>query len=185
MLRLRTDAWNERQERIGHHATSAALTALKKTPEHAWLREVSAVPIQQALRHLQTAFANFVAKRAQYPAFRRKDGTQSAEYTRSAFKWDGKALTLAKMAAPLAIRWSRTLPNGAKPTAVTVSRDTAGRYHVSMLCRKPRRAPDAEKPPPGDVDRRREPVRIREAVGVQSRVVWPHADRHRPRVSIQ
>ena len=32
MLRLRTDAWMQRQERIGYHETSAALTALKKLP---------------------------------------------------------------------------------------------------------------------------------------------------------
>ncbi|MFM0190307.1 RNA-guided endonuclease TnpB family protein [Paraburkholderia nemoris] len=134
MLRLRTDAWYQRQERVGYHETSAALTALKKTPEHAWLNEVSSVPVQQALRHLQTAFANFFAKRAKYPNFRRKDGAQSAEYTTSAFKWDGASLKLAKMDAPLAIRWSRTIPKGAQVTTVTVSKDASGRYHVSMLC---------------------------------------------------
>ena len=64
MLRLRTDAWFQRQERIGYHETSAALTALKKDPEFVWLNEVSSVPVQQALRHLQTAFGNFFAKRA-------------------------------------------------------------------------------------------------------------------------
>ncbi|WP_227791534.1 RNA-guided endonuclease InsQ/TnpB family protein [Burkholderia sp. BE17] len=120
--------------RVGYHETSAALTALKKTSEHAWLNEVSSVPLQQALRHLQTAFSNFFAKRAKYPNFRRKDGAQSAEYTASAFKWNGTSLKLAKMDAPLATRWSRTIPKGAKVTTVTVSKDTAGRYHVSMLC---------------------------------------------------
>lgn len=134
MLRLRTDAWMQRQERVGYHETSAALTALKKTPEHAWLNEVSSVPVQQALRHLQTAFTNFFAKRARYPQFKRKDGPQSAEYTTSAFKWDGKSLKLAKMDAPLTIRWSRTIPKAAKITTVTVSVDTAGRYYVSLLC---------------------------------------------------
>lgn len=134
MLRLRTDAWFQRQERVGYHATSAALTALKKTPEHAWLNEVSSVPVQQALRHLQTAFTNFFAKRARYPQFKRKDGPQSAEYTTSAFKWDGKTLKLAKMDAPLAIRFSRTIPKAAIATTVTVSRDAAGRYFVSLLC---------------------------------------------------
>ncbi|TDN67396.1 RNA-guided endonuclease TnpB family protein [Paraburkholderia sp. BL10I2N1] len=134
MLRQRTDAWYERQERMGYHETSAALTALKRTEEHAWLNEVSSVPVQQALRHLQTAFANFFARRAKYPTFRRKDGPQSAEYTTSAFRWDGTTLKLAKMDAPLAIRWSRTIPRGAKVTTVTVSKDTADRYHVSMLC---------------------------------------------------
>ncbi|KUZ70774.1 transposase [Burkholderia ubonensis] len=134
MLRMRTDAWHQRQERVGYHETSAALTALKQTPEHGWLNEVSSVPLQQALRHLQTAFANFFAKRAKYPNFRRKDGAQSAEYTASAFRWDGTSLKLAKMDAPLAIRWSRRIPSGAKVTTVTVSKDSAGRYHVSLLC---------------------------------------------------
>lgn len=134
MLRLRTDAWFKEQKRVGYHETSALLTKLKKTPEYAWLNEVSSVPVQQALRHLQTAFNNFFAKRAAYPTFKRKDGTQSAEYTTSAFKWDGRALKLAKMDAPLAIRWSRTIPKAAKVTTVTVSKDAAGRYFVSLLC---------------------------------------------------
>ena len=134
MLRLRTDAWFSRQERIGYHETSAALTQLKKDPEFAWLNEVSSVPVQQALRHLQTAFANFFAKRAKYPTFKRKDGPQSAEYTTSAFKWDGEVLKLAKMNTPLDVRFSRTIPRAAKVTTVTVSKDAAGRYFVSMLC---------------------------------------------------
>ena len=134
MLRLRTDAWIQRQERIGYHETSAALTALKKQPEYAWLNEVSSVPVQQALRHLQTAFNNFFAKRARYPQFKRKDGPQAAEYTTSAFKWDGRSLKLAKMSEPLAVRWSRQIPKAAKVTTVTVSKDAAGRYFVSLLC---------------------------------------------------
>jgi putative transposase len=134
MLRLRTDAWYERQERVGYHETSTLLTELKKQPEYTWLNEVSSVPVQQALRHLQTAFTNFFAKRAGYPAFKRKDGPQAAEYTTSAFRWDGKSLTLAKMKEPLSIRFSRTLPKAAKVTTVTVSKDPAGRYFVSMLC---------------------------------------------------
>ena len=136
MLRLRSDAWMQRQERVGYHETSAALTALKKTPDHLWLNDVSSVPVQQALRHLQAAFSNFFAKRGKYPKFKRRDGRQSAEYTTSAFKWDGDAQTLklAKMDEPLAIRWSRQIPKAAKITTVTVSKDAAGRHFVSLLC---------------------------------------------------
>lgn len=133
MLRQRTDAWFQRQEKVGYHETSAMLTALKKTPEFVWLNEVSSVPVQQSLRHLQTAFGNFFAKRAKYPAFKRKDGSQSAEYTTSAFKWQSGVLSLAKAGA-LNIRFSRTIPKAAIVTTVTVSKDTAGRYFVSMLC---------------------------------------------------
>ncbi len=38
------------------------------------------------------------------------------------------------MSAPLDIRWSRPLPEGAVPSTVTVSRDAAGRWFVSLLC---------------------------------------------------
>ena len=134
MLRQRTDAWFQRQERVGYADTSTMLTALKKTPEHVWLNEVSSVPVQQSLRHLQTAFSNFFARRARYPAFKRKNDRQSAEYTTSAFKWDGKKLRIAKMDVPLNIRFSRTIPKAALVTTVTVSKDTANRFFVSMLC---------------------------------------------------
>ena len=70
-----------------------------------------------------------------YPRFKsRQRSRASAEYTRSAFRWRDGALTLAKMAEPLDIRWSRPLPDGAEPSTVTVSRDAAGRWHVSLLC---------------------------------------------------
>nr|WP_260408367.1 transposase [Planomonospora venezuelensis] len=99
-----------------------------------FLSEVSSVPLQQALRHLQAAFANFFAKRAKYPTFKsRKKSRASAEYTRSAFRWRDGTLTLAKMDAPLDIVWSRPLPEGAQPSTVTVSKDAAGRWFVSLL----------------------------------------------------
>ena len=134
MLRLRTDAWFERKERVGYHESSALLTALKKDPQYAWLKEVSSVPVQQSLQHLQKSFNNFFAKRAAYPSFKSQHGNQAATYVASAFKWDGKALTLAKMKEPLSIRWSRTIPKAAKVSTCTVTKDTAGRYFVSMLC---------------------------------------------------
>jgi putative transposase len=114
------------------------LTAWKKTGELANLNEVSSVPLQQALRHLQVAFTNFFAKRARYPQFKsRKTSRKSAEYTTSAFRYRGGELMLAKMSEPLDIVWSRPLPEGAKPSTVTVSQDAAGRWSVSLLCEDP------------------------------------------------
>ncbi|MEN3608644.1 RNA-guided endonuclease TnpB family protein, partial [Plantactinospora sp. ZYX-F-223] len=109
------------------------LTAWKKTEELAFLNEVSSVPLQQALRHLQGAFVNFFAKRARYPSFKsKKKSRKSAEYTTSAFRWRDGRLTLAKMAEPLDILWSRPLPEGASPSTVTVSQDAAGRWFVTV-----------------------------------------------------
>ncbi|MGP3984843.1 RNA-guided endonuclease InsQ/TnpB family protein [Streptomyces sp. KR80] len=136
-LAARTEAW-ARQERVNYNATSAMLTAWKKTEELAYLNDVSSVPLQQCLRHLQGAFVAFWEKRARYPRFKsRKKSRKSAEYTSSAFRYRDGKLTLAKMAEPLAIVWSRPLPEGGKPSTVTVSQDAAGRWFVSLLVEDP------------------------------------------------
>ncbi len=134
-LAERTAAWFTEQRRVNYNESSAALTQWKNDPGLAFLNEVSSVPLQQGLRHLQTAFRNFFDKRAKYPRFKsRKRSKASAEYTRSAFRYRDGQLTLAKMPGPLDIVWSRPLPEGAAPSTVTVSRDAAGRWHVSILC---------------------------------------------------
>ncbi|MEF9906966.1 RNA-guided endonuclease InsQ/TnpB family protein [Streptomyces sp. P9-A2] len=133
-LAARTEAW-ARQERVNYNQTSALLTAWKKTEELAYLNEVSSVPLQQCLRHLQMAFAGFFGKRAKYPRFKsKKKSRKSAEYTTSGFRYRNGRLTLAKMTEPLDIVWSRPLPEGAQPSTATVSQDAAGRWFVSLLC---------------------------------------------------
>ncbi|GAA1735091.1 RNA-guided endonuclease TnpB family protein [Nonomuraea bangladeshensis] len=133
-LEERTRAYTLEGRGVSYTESSAALTAWKKTPELAFLCEVSSVPLQQTLRHLQAAFANFFARRAKYPTFKsKKKSRASAEYTRSGFRWRDGRLTLAKMDTPLDIVWSRPLPEGAEPSTVTVSRDPAGRWFVSLL----------------------------------------------------
>lgn len=133
-LEERTHAYTLQGRHVSYVESSAALTQWKKTPELAFLGEVSSVPLQQALRHLQAAFVNFFTKRAKYPTFKRKKKSRaSAEYTRSAFRWRDGELTLAKMDGPLSIVWSRPLPQGAEPSTITVSKDAAGRWFVSIL----------------------------------------------------
>ncbi|WP_435108604.1 RNA-guided endonuclease InsQ/TnpB family protein [Nocardiopsis synnemataformans] len=134
-LAERTAAWQQRQELVGYSHTSAMLTAWKKTEELSFLTEVSCVPLQQTLRHLHTASRNFFDRRTKYPRFKsKKTSRASAEYSRSGFRYRDGQLTLAKMAEPLDVVWSRPLPEGARPSTVTVSRDAAGRWFVSLLC---------------------------------------------------
>ncbi|XQO90261.1 RNA-guided endonuclease InsQ/TnpB family protein (plasmid) [Klebsiella pneumoniae] len=82
--------------------------------------------------HRQTAFSNFFAGRAAYPAFEGKRHKQAAELTASAFKYRDGKLYMAKSKTPLDVRWSRPLPS--VPSTVTISKDAAGRYFVSCLC---------------------------------------------------
>ncbi|MCH9055357.1 helix-turn-helix domain-containing protein [Synechococcus sp. PCC 6716] len=85
-LATRTEAWRERQERIDYLQTSALLTAWKTQDDLQFLNEVSSVPLQQSLRHLQAAYDNFFAGRASYPNFKKKRNGGSATFTKSAFK---------------------------------------------------------------------------------------------------
>jgi putative transposase len=100
---------------------SARLTAAKATPERAWLGEVSAVILQQALADLNTAYRNYFASlkgerkgpRVRPPRFRsRKDTRQAIRFTANArftVLPNGK-LRLPKI-GDVPVRWSRPLPS--------------------------------------------------------------------------
>jgi putative transposase len=132
-LQQKTDAYYQRGERLYYYDLSIELTNLKKQVTTQWLNEVASVPLQQALRHLDKAFLNFFEGRAGYPIFKKKHSEQSATYVGTAFQLKGMSLTLAKMEQPLDIHWSRPLPKDYKPSSVTVSLNTAGRYFISIL----------------------------------------------------
>jgi putative transposase len=132
-LAVRTEAWYERQERIGYEESSTVLTSWKKQEDLDFLNDVSCVPLQQGLRHLQTAFTNFWAGRAKYPNFKKKHNGGSAEFTKSAFRWKEGQVFLAKCTEALPIVWSRELPEGSTPSTITVKLEPSGRWFVSLL----------------------------------------------------
>jgi len=131
-LAARTQAWYERQKRVGYAQTSSMLTEWKKLDELDFLNEVSCVPLQQGLRHLQTAFTNFFAGRTKYPNFLKLRNGGSAEFTKSAFKFKEGQVYIAKCKEPLLIRWSRQLPKNCKPSTITIKLDPSGRWFVSL-----------------------------------------------------
>lgn len=133
-LAERSRAWTQEQRRVTHAESDRWLTAWKRDPESEWLTEPSKGPLQACLRNLQTAYANFWQKRAKYPTFKRKGKTtDSATYFRNCFTFRDGRVTLAKQDRPLNIVWSRPLPEGAVPSQVTVSRNSRGQYHISIL----------------------------------------------------
>ena len=134
-------------------ALSTALTAAKRTPERAWLAEVSAVVLQQALADANTAYRNFFAsvrgarkgRRLGAPRFRSKrDRAQSIRFTKAArFRiTDARRLRLPGI-GDVPVRWSRALPGEASSVTVTV--DATGRYHASFVVD----VPHAPLPPTG------------------------------------
>jgi putative transposase len=133
MLLERTKAWQQEHKALNYHATAARLTQLKKQSDTAFLNDVSSVVLQQALRNLDSAFRNFFAGRADYPTFKSRKSAQSVRYANNAFTFKDDQLTLAKQHQPLEISWSRPLPTDAQIQSLTISRDSADRYFVSIL----------------------------------------------------
>ena len=135
----RTLAWRHgryygEQVKTNFTQANAYLTAMKRDPDLAWLNEVSSVPLQQAVRHQQVAYTSFFAGRTRYPRFKSRTGRQSAEFTRSGFRYHDGRLFLAKMDTPLAFVWSwpGIDPASIDPSTATVSRDPCGRWYVSF-----------------------------------------------------
>ena len=136
-LEHRTDAYHDEGESLGFAAMCKRLTQLKKDDEHEWLKNPSSVVLQQSLRNQEQAFTGFFEGRAGYPSFKRKHGTQTARHTKAAFRYDAdtRTLSLAKMPGTLKVNWSRDLRG--ERAAVTISKDPAGRYHVSIEFKAP------------------------------------------------
>lgn len=114
---------------------SRELTWLKTIETFGWLKETPGTVYTQALRDQDKAFAAFFAKRARYPRFKRRGGHESIRFqldqrtVLNHFR-DGELLKIPGLGV-LNVRWSRRV--GGVPKMVTVRRDAAGRYFVSMM----------------------------------------------------
>ena len=150
-LRARQEAFAAGLPYLSDAELSARLTAAKASPERAWLDEVSAVVLQQALGDLNAAYRNFFASltgqrkgpKIAPPRFRsRKDRRQAIRFTANArfSVTPGGRLRLPKI-GDLSVRWSRALPSA--PSSVTVIKDPAGRYFASFVVES---QPDALAP---------------------------------------
>ena len=134
-LAWRKEAWAERGEKVGFVRSSAELTKWKRNAETEWLSEVSCVPLQQSLRHLDAAYGKFFRKEARYPQFKKRGHRQSATYTRFGFrlrKPDPKNPNLVVSGlGRLAVKWSRSFAS--EPSSVTIAREPSGKYFVSLV----------------------------------------------------
>lgn len=75
-LAARTEAWYEQQEKIDYIKTSSLLTQWKKQDDLQFLNEVSCVPLQQGLRHLQKLFLTFGQDVLATPTSRKEEWRQ-------------------------------------------------------------------------------------------------------------
>jgi len=126
-------------------------TLAKQTPERAWLGEVSAVPLQQAVDDAARAYRNFFdsltgkrkGRRVGLPSRKKRSHRQAARFTANArFKvLDTTGSKWGKVRLPkigdLRFARSRDLPSD--PTSVTVILEPDGTYWVSFVVDEPTR----------------------------------------------
>jgi len=122
----------EKKQCLNYHDTALRLTAMKRQPEYAWLREVNSQSLQVALRNLDAAYQNFFAGRGEYPKFKSRRSWQSFGVPQH-FVLDAEQgrLIIPKL-APLKIVVHR--PVKGTPSSVTISQSPSGCYFASILC---------------------------------------------------
>lgn len=134
-LALRSQAWEERQERHNYVSLNRQVTEWKRT-EFPWLADSAACCLTQGLMDQDRAFKNFFEKRGRYPRFKSRYDRQAVRYQLDQRQIErtyraGTFLKLPKLGL-LKIRWSQ-IPAGA-PKMATVSKTPDGRYFVSFAC---------------------------------------------------
>ena len=128
-----TTAYREAGQRLSYGDLSALLPVWKAQAETAWLAEVSSVPLRAAPAPSGPCLPQLLRGSDQVPHVQEEARTPGGHVYDLCFHLEGRTAHVAKVSEPLAMRWSRPLPEGAIPTTVTVTRDVAGRYFVSLL----------------------------------------------------
>ncbi len=112
--------------------TNHMVRRLKK--RHSWLYDISHMSLIQAIRNMDRAYRNFFRDGRGFPRFKSKHRSRQSYQMINAIRLDGNRIKLHKMKQLVRIRGYRGLeiPKEQIKT-VTVSRDRAGHYYVSVL----------------------------------------------------
>ena len=100
-----------------------------------YLKEVDSIALQQALKHLETAYMNFFEKRTGFPKFKSKKSTRRSYNTVSTsnnIRIEGNCLKLPKLGL-VKIRLHRAIPQNYIIKSATISREPNGAHYVSLL----------------------------------------------------
>lgn len=137
---------------LSQGAASKQLTQFKQDPEYVWLKDVSAVALQQTLLNATKAVSRFFENKkkpnpdpnVELPKFKKRGGQESYRVTGDkdfavlpALNKRWGQVRLPKM-APLKYRIDRALPS--TPSSATVIKRPSGKYFVSFVVEVPVRA---------------------------------------------
>ena len=133
-LNWRNLAYNADKTSLSYSDTSYGLTALKR--QNLWLKEVDSIALQQALRHLDTAFKNFFAvKGAKYPKYKSKHHSRKSYTTINQHGTVAVYDTYIKLPKLGLVKASvsRKAPEGWIIKSAAVSQESDGKFYISVL----------------------------------------------------
>ena len=79
-LALQKERHAQGEKKLGYAGLCKLLTAWRNSTETAWLADAPVHPLQQSLKDLERAYANFFAGRADFPRFKKKGQSDSFRY---------------------------------------------------------------------------------------------------------
>ena len=130
-LKLKTTEFEENNRNVGiTELMNRMASELKKECE--WLNEVNAQSLQSALRNLNDAYQRFFEKKACYPRFKKKKGTQTFSNPQSSSIDFKKGLLHIRKAKNIKIKIHRKF-KADRIHNVIISMDSDGKYFASIL----------------------------------------------------
>ena len=133
-LDKKTRTYEETGKSMSYTQCAADLVTFKK--ENSFLKEVDSISLQQALRHLDTAFASFFRdKKIGYPRFKSRKNHHASYSTvcvNQNIRLEGNHLILPKLGR-VRTRKHREIPETHELKSVTVIREGTGKYYASIL----------------------------------------------------
>jgi putative transposase len=79
-LALQKERFEAGEKKLGYAGLCKFLTEWRNGPETPWLADAPTHPLQQTLKDLERAYANFFAKRADFPRFKKKGRSDGFRY---------------------------------------------------------------------------------------------------------
>jgi transposase len=128
------------EKKLSYAGLCKALTEWKAQPETLWLKETHSQPLQQTLKDLERAYANFFEKRADFPRFKKKGQSDSFRFPQGIKLDQGNSRVFLPKLGWMRFRKSRQVLGEVRSATVSQS---GGKWFVSILTER-----TVEKPIP-------------------------------------
>ena len=128
-LALQKERYEQGEKKLGYAGLCKALTEWKAQPETLWLKETHSQPLQQTLKDLERAYANFFEKRADFPRFKKKGQSDSFRFPQGIKLDQGNSRVFLPKLGWIRYRNSRDVLGEIKNATVSQS---CGKWFVSI-----------------------------------------------------